>query len=116
LSACATASLVAKILGASAFISPSLAMPGARSPSVPPAASEAAAIEVKDTDYKTWLFEQTIKIRVSNSPSSKILGQVEEGDKIKAFIKPVGDGWFRIKLPNGTDGFFFGNFARESKK
>ena len=79
-------------------------------------ANEAAAIEVKDNDYKAWHFEQTIKIRVSNSPSSKILGQVEEGDKIKAFIKPVGDGWFRIKLPNGTDGFFFGNFAREAKK
>ena len=79
-------------------------------------ASEAAAIEVKEIDYKTWQFEQNIKIRVSNSPSSKILGLVEEGDKIKAFIKPIGDGWFRIKLPNGTDGFFFGNFAREVKK
>lgn len=79
-------------------------------------AAEAAAVEVKDSDYKTWLFEQTIKIRLSNNPSSKILAQVEEGDKIKAYVKPVGDGWFRIKLPNGTDGFFFGNFAREAKK
>lgn len=79
-------------------------------------ASEAAAIEVKDADLKLWLFDQTVKIRLSDSPSAKILKQIDEGAKVKAFVKPLGNGWFRIRLADGTDGFFFGNFAREIAK
>lgn len=76
-------------------------------------ATEAAAIEVKDADLKLWLFDQTVKVRLSDSPSAKILRQIDEGAKVKAFVKPLGNGWFRIRLADGTDGFFFGNFARE---
>lgn len=76
-------------------------------------AAEASAIEVKEDDLKLWLFEQTVKVRLSNSPSSKILKQIDEGARVKAFVMPLGDGWFRIRLADGTDGFFFGSFARE---
>lgn len=79
-------------------------------------AAEAAKVEVKKDDLKLWLFEQTVKVRLTNSPSAKILKQIDEGAKVKAFVKPLGDGWFRIQLADGTDGFFFGNFAREVAK
>jgi hypothetical protein len=77
---------------------------------------EVLAIKPVKSDFKTWIFEQPVKIRLSPSPSSKIISSIDEGGKVNASIFSLGNGWSRIVMKDGTDGFFFGKFAREIAK
>jgi hypothetical protein len=78
---------------------------------------EARTLKVEKSDFKTWIFEQPIKIRVSADPSAKILDKVEEGEKVVAAIKSMGNGWNYIVKKDGVEGFYFGKkLAREISK
>jgi hypothetical protein len=78
---------------------------------------EVLSIKPEKDDYKTWIFEQPVKVRVSASPSSKINFAIDEGAKVVASIFSLGNGWSRIILKDGTEGFFFGKtIARELPK
>ncbi len=77
---------------------------------------EALYIKFEKNEIKTWVFEQPVKIRLSPNPSAKILESIDEGNKVIAAIKSMGNGWSFIELNNGTRGFFFGKFAREISK
>lgn len=73
----------------------------------------------KSDEYKNWVFVQDIKIRIAPEPSAKIIGKINEGDKINAYIEEAaGDanGWFVFKSKQIENGFFFGNFHKETKK
>jgi hypothetical protein len=79
--------------------------------------AEAVRVEpVKADDYKNYIFERTVKIRVANDPSSEILYQIDEGSKISAFIKYMNNGWNYFKNKTGVEGFFFGKSAKEVSK
>jgi len=79
--------------------------------------AEAVRVEpVKADDYKNYIFERTVKIRVANDPSSEILYQIDEGSKISAFIKDMNNGWNYFKNKTGVEGFFFGKSAKEVAK
>ena len=78
---------------------------------------EVLAIKPEKDDFKNWIFEQPVKVRVSASPSSKINFAIDEGAKLVASIFSLGNGWSRIVLKDGTEGFFFGKtIARELPK
>jgi len=78
---------------------------------------EVLAIKPEKDDFKTWIFEQPVKVRVGANPSSKINFGIEEGAKVVASIFSLGNGWSRIILKDGTEGFFFGKtIARELPK
>ena len=66
---------------------------------------------VKEDEFKNYMFQRTIKIRISNDTSAKITKQIDEGTKLVAFIEPLGDGWFYFKNKTGDSGFYFGNAA-----
>jgi hypothetical protein len=77
---------------------------------------EAKSVKVEKGDMKTWVFEQTVKVRSSTDPSSKIYKTIEEGDTVKVAIVPLGTGWNRIVFPDGLEGYYFGKtLAREKK-
>ena len=77
---------------------------------------EAKTVKVEKGDMKTWVFEQTVKVRSSTNPSSKIYKTIEEGDTVKVAIVPLGTGWNRIVFPDGLEGYYFGKtLAREKK-
>jgi hypothetical protein len=77
---------------------------------------EAKAVKVEKGNMKTWIFEQTVKVRSSTDPSSKIYKTIEEGDSVNVTIIPLGTGWNRIVFPDGLEGFYFGKtLAREKK-
>jgi len=77
---------------------------------------EAKTVKLEKADYKTWIFEQRVLIRVGTDPSSKIVKAVEEGDSVKAAIVSLGNGWSRISIEDGPEGFYFGKtLAREKK-
>jgi hypothetical protein len=79
--------------------------------------AEAVRVEpVKPDDYKNYIFERTVKIRVANDPSSEILYQIDEGSRITAFIKDMNNGWNYFKNKAGVEGFFFGKSAKEVSK
>jgi len=79
--------------------------------------AEAVRVEpVKADDYKIYIFERTVKIRVANDPSSEILYQIDEGSRITAFIKDMNNGWNYFKNKTGVEGFFFGKSAKEVSK
>jgi hypothetical protein len=78
---------------------------------------EVRTLKVEKSDFKTWIFEQPIKIRGSADPSAKILASVEEGAKVAAAIKSMGNGWNYIVTKDGVEGFYFGKrLAREISK
>ena len=77
---------------------------------------ELVSTKFEKSELKTWVFEQSVKIRLSSDPSAKILKSIDEGDKVVAVIKSLGNGWSLIELKDGTRGFFFGKFARELPK
>jgi len=82
-----------------------------------PMTAEAVRVEpVKADDYKNYIFERTVKIRVANDPSSEILYQIDEGSRITAFIKDMNNGWNYFKNKAGVEGFFFGKSAKEVAK
>ena len=74
-------------------------------------AEEAMQRPIKNEEFKTYLFQRTIKIRINNDASAKITKQIDEGTKVVAFINPLGDGWFYFKSKTGDSGFYFGNAA-----
>jgi hypothetical protein len=76
--------------------------------------AEVLAIKPETGDFKTWVFSQPVKVRLSADPSAKIQFAIDEGAKLIASIFSLGNGWSRIVLKDGTEGFFFGKtIARE---
>jgi hypothetical protein len=65
--------------------------------------------EPKNDEFKTYLFQRSSKLRLTNDPSSKIIKQFDEGTQVIAYIASLGDGWFYFKNKSGETGFFFGN-------
>jgi hypothetical protein len=74
-------------------------------------AEEVSQRKVKDDEFKNYMFQRTVKIRITNDASAKITKQIDEGTKLLAFIEPLGDGWFYFKNKTGDSGFYFGNAA-----
>ena len=77
---------------------------------------EVRTVSVKSEDYKNYIFERTVKVRVSNDPSSTILVQIDEGSRINAFIQDMNNGWSYFKNKTGVEGYFFGKSAKEVAK
>jgi cytochrome c biogenesis protein ResB len=79
-------------------------------------AEELIRREPKSDEFKTYLFQRSAKLRLTNDPSSKIIKQFEEGTQVIAYIAPAGDGWFYFKNKSGEAGFYFGNAAIQVSK
>jgi hypothetical protein len=77
---------------------------------------EVRTVSVKADDYKNYIFERTVKVRVANDPSSAILVQIDEGSRINAFIQDMNNGWSYFKNKTGVEGYFFGKSAKEVTK
>ncbi len=77
---------------------------------------EAKTVKLEKSDFKSWIFEQPVKIRVGTDPSSKLLATIDEGATVVAAIVSLGNGWNRIAVKDGPEGFYFGKtLAREKK-
>ena len=79
-------------------------------------AEELIRKEPKNDEFKTYLFQRSSKLRLTNDPSSKIIKQFEEGTQVIAYIASLGDGWFYFKNKAGESGFYFGNSAIQVSK
>ena len=82
----------------------------------PISADNVRTMPVKAEDYKNYIFERTVKIRVTDDPGSDILKQIDEGTTINAFIKDMNNGWVYFKNKKGEEGYYFGKVAREVSK
>jgi hypothetical protein len=72
--------------------------------------------EPKNEEFKTYLFQRSSKLRLTNDPSSKIIKQFDEGSQVIAYIASLGDGWFYFRNKAGESGFYFGNAAIQISK
>ena len=82
----------------------------------PISADNVRTMPVKAEDYKNYIFERTVKIRVTDDPGSNINLQIDEGTTINAFIKDMNNGWVYFKNKEGKEGYYFGKVAREVSK
>jgi hypothetical protein len=82
----------------------------------PISADNVRTMPVKAEDYKNYIFERTVKVRVTDDPGSNINLQIDEGTTINAFIKDMNNGWVYFKNKEGKEGYYFGKVAREVSK
>ena len=82
----------------------------------PISADNVRTMTVKPEDYKNYIFERTVKVRIADDPGSDILVQIDEGKTINAFIKDMNNGWIYFKNKEGKEGYYFGKVAREVSK